>query len=99
MSGPSGGGPAPFSAGPPRVRANPNAHFKPSRTQGGVKSRRTRVIASGVWPKKGKPAHAPTFTDFHEDLKLPTDAIQQITQDTKDAKVDQFGRTSSARSL
>jgi len=29
--------------------------------------------------------------DFHEDLKLPDEAIQQITQETKDHKVDQFG--------
>ena len=29
--------------------------------------------------------------DFHEDLKLPDSAIQQITQETKDEKADQFG--------
>jgi len=29
--------------------------------------------------------------DFHEDLKLPDEAIQQITQETKDKKADQFG--------
>jgi hypothetical protein len=29
--------------------------------------------------------------DFHDELKLPNEAIQQITQDTKDAKVDEFG--------
>ena len=29
--------------------------------------------------------------DFHEDLKLPDEAIQQITPETKDHKVDQFG--------
>jgi hypothetical protein len=33
----------------------------------------------------------PQFMDFHEDLKLPDQAIQQITQDTKDEKSDQFG--------
>jgi Protein of unknown function (DUF4242) len=33
----------------------------------------------------------PTFMDFHEELKLPSEAIQQITQDTKDAKADEFG--------
>lgn len=33
----------------------------------------------------------PQFMDFHEDLKLPDEAIQQITQETKDHKVDQFG--------
>jgi Protein of unknown function (DUF4242) len=33
----------------------------------------------------------PRFMDFHEDLKLPDQAIQQITQDTKDQKSDEFG--------
>jgi hypothetical protein len=33
----------------------------------------------------------PTFMDFHDDLKLPAGAIQQITQDTKNAKADEFG--------
>ena len=29
--------------------------------------------------------------DVHDDLKLPTEAIEQITQDTKDGKYDEFG--------
>jgi hypothetical protein len=29
--------------------------------------------------------------DFHDDLKLPHEAIEQITQDTKDSKSDEFG--------
>lgn len=33
----------------------------------------------------------PKFMDFHDDLKLPSEAIQQITQDTKEAKADAFG--------
>jgi hypothetical protein len=33
----------------------------------------------------------PQFMDFHDDLKLPAEAIKQITQDTKDAKADEFG--------
>ena len=33
----------------------------------------------------------PQFMDFHDDLKLPTEAIQQITQETKDGKADEFG--------
>lgn len=33
----------------------------------------------------------PTFMDFHEDLKLPETALQQITRDTKDHKSDEFG--------
>jgi hypothetical protein len=33
----------------------------------------------------------PQFMDFHDDLKLPDAAIQQITQDTKNAKTDEFG--------
>lgn len=33
----------------------------------------------------------PKFMDFHEDLKLPPEVIEQITQDTKDAKADEFG--------
>jgi hypothetical protein len=33
----------------------------------------------------------PQFMDFHDDLKLPDDAIQQITQDTRAEKSDEFG--------
>jgi hypothetical protein len=33
----------------------------------------------------------PKFMDFHDDLKLPDEAIQQITQDTENEKSDEFG--------
>lgn len=33
----------------------------------------------------------PKFMDFHDDLKLPAEAVHQITQDTKDEKADEFG--------
>jgi hypothetical protein len=33
----------------------------------------------------------PRFMDFHDDLKLPSTAIEQIAQDTKDGKADEFG--------
>ena len=33
----------------------------------------------------------PTFMDYHDNLKLPDEAIQQIAQDAKDAKSDEFG--------
>jgi Protein of unknown function (DUF4242) len=33
----------------------------------------------------------PKFMDYHDDLKLPAEAIQQIAQDTKDGAADQFG--------
>lgn len=33
----------------------------------------------------------PRFMDFHEDLKLPAEAIVQLTDDTKTGKADQFG--------
>jgi hypothetical protein len=29
--------------------------------------------------------------DFHAELKLPPEAIEQLTQDTKDGKRDEFG--------
>jgi len=29
--------------------------------------------------------------DFHDDLKLSDEAVQQLTQDTKSAKSDEFG--------
>jgi hypothetical protein len=32
----------------------------------------------------------PKFMDYHEDLKLPAEAILQITQETKDHKSDDF---------
>jgi len=31
------------------------------------------------------------FMDFHEDLKLPAEAIAQIAEDTRAARADQFG--------
>ena len=33
----------------------------------------------------------PQFMDFHDDLKLPADAIEQIGQGTRDGAVDEFG--------
>jgi len=33
----------------------------------------------------------PQFMDFHDDLKLPDEAIQQIAKDTNDEKADEFG--------
>jgi hypothetical protein len=35
----------------------------------------------------------PRFMDFHDDLQLPAQAIEQITEDTKDHKADEFGVT------
>jgi Nickel responsive protein SCO4226-like len=33
----------------------------------------------------------PRFMDYHDDLRLPDDAIASITADTKAEKADQFG--------
>jgi hypothetical protein len=33
----------------------------------------------------------PKFMDYHDDLKLPEAAIQQITQEASDHKTDDFG--------
>ena len=33
----------------------------------------------------------PRYMDFHQDLKLPAEAIEQIADDTRNAKADQFG--------
>jgi hypothetical protein len=33
----------------------------------------------------------PQFMDFHDDLKLPKEAVDQIAQDAKDRKTDEFG--------
>ena len=33
----------------------------------------------------------PTFMDFHDDLKLPDEAVRQITKETEEHKVDEFG--------
>ena len=33
----------------------------------------------------------PRYMDFHEDLKLPAEAIDQIADDTRNQKADQFG--------
>jgi hypothetical protein len=31
------------------------------------------------------------FMDFHEDLRLPADAIAQLAEDARNARADQFG--------
>lgn len=33
----------------------------------------------------------PRFMDFHDDLKLPAEAVEQIGQGTRDGAVDEFG--------
>jgi hypothetical protein len=33
----------------------------------------------------------PRFMDFHQDLKLPAEAIAQIADDARHARADQFG--------
>jgi len=33
----------------------------------------------------------PRFMDFHENLKLPADAIAQIADDTRQERADEFG--------
>ncbi len=33
----------------------------------------------------------PTFMDFHDDLKLPDEALRNITKETEEGKVDRFG--------
>jgi hypothetical protein len=33
----------------------------------------------------------PQFMDYHDDLKLPKEAVAQITQDAKEHKADEFG--------
>jgi hypothetical protein len=33
----------------------------------------------------------PKFMDYHDHLQLPADALAQITEDTKNAKADEFG--------
>jgi hypothetical protein len=33
----------------------------------------------------------PQFMDFHDDLQLPAEAIEQIAQGAKDGATDQFG--------
>src|SRR3974390_2639441 len=43
----------------------------------------------GAHPLPG--GQMPRFMDYHDDLKLPTEAIDQITSDTKAGTADQFG--------
>ena len=33
----------------------------------------------------------PRFMDYHEDLKLPADAIAKIADDTRNERADEFG--------
>ena len=39
----------------------------------------------------GRDDDMPRFMDFHDDLKLPAEAIEQIAQGTRDGATDQFG--------
>ncbi len=45
----------------------------------------------GVIVDMGGDDNMPRFMDFHEDLKLPAEAIEQIAQGTRDGATDQFG--------
>ncbi len=42
-------------------------------------------------PHRTKELVMARFMDFHEDLKLPAEAIAQIADDTRNARADQFG--------
>ncbi|HUC12971.1 MAG TPA: nickel-binding protein [Acidimicrobiales bacterium] len=33
----------------------------------------------------------PTFMDYHDDLKLPDEAVRQIKKEAQEHKVDEFG--------
>jgi Protein of unknown function (DUF4242) len=33
----------------------------------------------------------PRFMDYHDDLKLPAEAIEELTQGTRDGTADEFG--------
>jgi Protein of unknown function (DUF4242) len=35
--------------------------------------------------------HMPMFMDFHDDLKLPPEALAQITEGTREGATDEFG--------
>jgi hypothetical protein len=57
--------------------------------QGSGRRPQKSAVASSSSKQGGVPV--PKFMDVHDDLKLPGEAIQQIAQDTKDAKADKFG--------
>jgi len=40
---------------------------------------------------EGKEHSMARFMDYHDDLKLPAEAVTQIAEDTRNAKADQFG--------
>jgi len=40
---------------------------------------------------KREDSDVPRFIDYHDDLKLPDEAIAQIAQGTRDGAVDEFG--------
>jgi len=40
---------------------------------------------------RGQEHDVPRFMDFHQDLKLPAEAIEQIADDARHARADQFG--------
>jgi hypothetical protein len=48
------------------------------------------VSSRGSERKTGR-TPMPQFMDFHDDLKLPEVAVQQIAQEARDHKTDEFG--------
>jgi hypothetical protein len=46
---------------------------------------------NGTIPMQGQEHDMARFMDFHEDLKLPAEAIAQIAEDARNARADRFG--------
>jgi hypothetical protein len=63
-----------------------------------VKPGMDNVPAAGAqlraWREIGRD-RMPKFMDFHEDLKLPQSAIDQLAQGTRDGAADEFGGASA----
>jgi len=41
-------------------------------------------------PRNGRDNDVPRFMDYHDDLKLPAEAIEQIAQGTRDGTADEL---------
>jgi hypothetical protein len=51
----------------------------------------TRVDSPGHCRRTERDMRMPTFMDYHDDLKLPADAIKEIGQGARDGAKDEFG--------
>jgi Protein of unknown function (DUF4242) len=85
-----------WSSSPPRTALDliPCGHVRPSTAYFRAGHLQLDLLARSLAPHqpiRRQEHDMALFMDFHEDLKLPAEAIAQIADDTRNARADQFG--------